>query len=67
MRYLGMITAIFGMIFLAQCSNAQKKENETMEHKNNPYYSRTDTTHLNVSDEEWKKILPKEVYNNPRR
>jgi len=28
----------------------------------NPYYSRTDTTHLNVSDEEWKKILPDSVY-----
>jgi len=31
-------------------------------HKNNPYYSRTDTTHLNVSDAEWKKILPADVY-----
>jgi peptide-methionine (R)-S-oxide reductase len=32
------------------------------EHKNNPYYSRTDTNHLHVSDAEWKKILPKDVY-----
>jgi peptide-methionine (R)-S-oxide reductase len=32
----------------------------------NPYYSRTDTTHLNVSNEEWKKILPKEVYHIAR-
>lgn len=62
MRYLSIITAIFGMIFLAQCTSAQKKEDVPMEHKNNPYYSRTDTTHLNVSDAEWKKILPKEVY-----
>lgn len=31
-------------------------------HKNNPYYSRMDTTSLNVSDEEWKKILPPDVY-----
>ncbi|MBA3828680.1 MAG: peptide-methionine (R)-S-oxide reductase MsrB [Taibaiella sp.] len=36
------------------------------EHKNNPHYSRTDTTHLKVSDEEWKKILPKDVYNIAR-
>lgn len=28
----------------------------------NPYYSRTDTTHLNVSNEEWKKILPPDLY-----
>jgi methionine-R-sulfoxide reductase len=28
----------------------------------NPYYSRVDTTRLSVSDEEWKKILPVEVY-----
>jgi len=57
-------------LFLQQC--AQKKidltkhpEQKTMEdntHKNNPYYSRTDKTKLSVSNEEWKKILPAEVY-----
>ncbi len=31
-------------------------------HKDNPYYSRTDTTHLNVSNAEWKRILPADVY-----
>lgn len=36
------------------------------DHNNNPYYSRTDTTHLQVSNSEWKKILPKEVYNIAR-
>jgi peptide-methionine (R)-S-oxide reductase len=30
--------------------------------KSNPYYSRTDTTRLHVSDAEWKKILPPDVY-----
>lgn len=35
-------------------------------HKDNPHYSRTDTTHLNVNNAEWKKILPKEVYNIAR-
>lgn len=30
--------------------------------KNNPYYSRTDTAKLNVSNEEWKKILPPDLY-----
>lgn len=28
----------------------------------NPYYSRTDTTKLNVPNSEWKKILPADVY-----
>lgn len=33
-----------------------------MENMINPYYSRTDTTRLNVSDDEWKRILPDELY-----
>lgn len=28
----------------------------------NPYYSRTDTTKLNVSDSDWKKVLSDDVY-----
>lgn len=28
----------------------------------NPYYSRTDTTKLHLTDAEWKKILPRELY-----
>ncbi|UGU18401.1 peptide-methionine (R)-S-oxide reductase MsrB [Sinomicrobium kalidii] len=35
-------------------------------HKNNPYYSRTDTTHLDVSDAKWKKILSPELYHVAR-
>ena len=34
--------------------------------KNNPYYSRTETNHLQVSNAEWKKILPSEVYHIAR-
>ena len=30
--------------------------------KSNPYYSRTDTTKLHVSNAEWKKVLPADVY-----
>jgi peptide-methionine (R)-S-oxide reductase len=42
----------------------QSTENQMTitEHKNNPYYSRTDTTKLQVSDAEWKKVLPENVY-----
>lgn len=66
MRFLFIILAVSGMIFLSQCTSAQKKENTSMEYKNNPYYSRTDTAQLNVTDEEWKKILPQEVYHIAR-
>ncbi len=45
-----------------------KKENQSDKNMNtsskpiNPYYSHTDTTKLNLSDAEWKKILPKDLY-----
>jgi len=65
-----LVFLILMTLFLKQC--AQKKvdltkqpQQKTMEdntHTNNPYYSRTDKTKLNVSNEEWKKILPAEVY-----
>ncbi|MEI6950445.1 peptide-methionine (R)-S-oxide reductase MsrB [Paraflavisolibacter sp. H34] len=35
--------------------------------KNNPYYSNTDTSAVNISEDEWKKILPKEVYQIARQ
>ena len=54
------------LTFLQMCSQTQKpikiipmENNET---KINPHYSRTDTTKLNVSNEEWKKILLPDVY-----
>jgi peptide-methionine (R)-S-oxide reductase len=33
---------------------------------NNPYYSRTSSSHLEVSNDEWKKILPADVYHIAR-
>src|SRR3569833_2949100 len=35
-------------------------------HAKNPYYSRTDTKKLNVSNAEWKKILPPALYATAR-
>jgi len=32
------------------------------QHPSNPYYSRTDTTKLNISNAEWKKVLPDSIY-----
>ncbi|MDZ4748822.1 MAG: peptide-methionine (R)-S-oxide reductase MsrB [Saprospiraceae bacterium] len=42
--------------------NGQRHEIKSDDHGQNPYYSRTDTTKLNVSDAEWKKILSEDVY-----
>ena len=42
-----------------------KMETTTMDdpkHPDNPYYSRTDTSVLNVPDSVWEKILPEDVY-----
>jgi peptide-methionine (R)-S-oxide reductase len=54
---------------LASCrsdsqSNNSLNQNTMAEstHEGNPYYSRTDTTPLNLSDDEWKKVLPEDVY-----
>lgn len=61
----------FSMFFLCACG--QKKatpENKMPANVNknviakpgNPYYSNTDTKKLNVSDAEWEKVLPPDVY-----
>ncbi len=56
----------------AQTTNKQKNPEKTqvMENENskpnNPYYSRTDTKKLNVSDAEWKKVLPEDLYATAR-
>ena len=67
MRTLTLITIALGTLFFASCGNSTKPTNETIpDHKNNPYYSRTDTTHLHVSDADWKRILPSDVYDIAR-
>lgn len=62
-----MRTTILALLCIStiftQCSNAQKKQTVMNEdHKSNPHYSRTDTTHLDVPNADWRKILSKEVY-----
>ena len=50
---------------LQQCSYSQSspaKETIIMDKTNNPAYSRSDSTKVNLSDEEWKKVLPQDIY-----
>ena len=39
-------------------NNESKMSNPT----NNPYYSRTDTNKLNLTNEQWKAVLPDSIY-----
>jgi peptide-methionine (R)-S-oxide reductase len=58
-----MTALIMAVLSMMSCNSASKADSmkDTQQTKN-PYYSRTDTKKLNVSDDEWKKILPKDVY-----
>ncbi len=60
------VIPILLLTFLQMCSQTQKPVKSTpmenTEAKNNPYYSRTDRTKLNVSNDEWKKILSPDLY-----
>lgn len=61
MRRLHIIAAVCCILLFAQCTDAQN--NKVMNnHSQNPYYSRTDTAPLQVTNAEWKKVLPADVY-----
>lgn len=53
---------LFPLLFALSCATSSGK----MSDANNPYYSRTDTAELHVSNAEWKKILPSDVYDIAR-
>jgi methionine-R-sulfoxide reductase len=71
-----LLCVVFMMLIFFGCSkgtvikNNEGKLNEIKNNKQmndtskvkNPYYSNTDTNKLNVTDSEWKKILPDSVY-----
>jgi len=56
------VIVITSLLLFAGQSRAQGRAVTAQSHTANPYYSRTDTTTLHVSNAEWKKILPKELY-----
>lgn len=66
LHYL-MLLPLFILSACGQSGNKQTaKKTMTMENvinkPENPYYSNTDTTKLVLSDAEWKKILPEDLY-----
>lgn len=66
MSRTSFITIMCCLILFNNCSYSQKNESIMSEHKSNPYYSRTDTTQLNISNQIWKKILPSNIYDIAR-
>lgn len=64
--YLGicLLATLLQQCSYSQSANQPKKTimNTPKKDTANPVYSRTDTSKVNISNEEWKKILPDEVY-----
>jgi hypothetical protein len=61
-----LLLPLFVLQACGQNKEAKNSENISVEtmpsHPKNPYYSHTDTKKLNLTDAEWKKILPEDVY-----
>src|SRR5882757_3907067 len=62
------IVIILLAVSLCQCNNNSTNNSAYMDSlkKNNPVYSNTDTAKVKLSEEEWKKVLPKNVYSIAR-
>ena len=61
---------LFGMLSGISCSYSQTKKENGMEDRNNakhPAYSHTDTSKVDVSNDQWKKVLSPEVYSVARQ
>jgi len=63
MKSIIVTTCLVMLSFILMQTGAEQRNSKIPEGKmHNPYYSRTDTTHLKVSNSEWKKILPSDLY-----
>jgi peptide methionine sulfoxide reductase msrA/msrB len=69
-RFLSLLFML-PLFILQACGQNTKKQTNTENYSSmenpiskpgNPYYSNTDTTKLNLTDAEWKKVLPPDVY-----
>ena len=63
-------STVFFAIISAGCADSSVKQNKTTHmdssKKDNLVYSNTDSGKVNISNDEWKKILPADVYNIAR-
>ena len=66
MFHSGPSLLVVMIMFVACGGNSQQSPPNIMSNASNPYYSRSDTTGLNVSNAEWKRVLPDSVYHIAR-
>ncbi len=59
---LSFVIATSGCVSSQENSDRSLSPDPTMADQKNPYYSRTDTNALYVSETEWKRVLPDSVY-----
>ncbi|MBS1666874.1 MAG: peptide-methionine (R)-S-oxide reductase MsrB [Bacteroidetes bacterium] len=64
---------VFLGLMMQSCTYSQSSSNKdvntmdnTVKKENNPVYSHHDTSKVEISDQEWQKLLPKDVYNVAR-
>ena len=66
MKKTALIVLFSVLVLQASCQNKsnQKEKNMNIEQtdKSNSYYSLTDTSKIDISDAEWKKVLSPDVY-----
>jgi peptide-methionine (R)-S-oxide reductase len=67
MKQLIFLLIILSVAFISCFSNSNQSKKESMEkNENNPVYSHSDSTKVSLSDAEWQKVLPKDVYDIAR-
>ena len=59
--------SIITVFVVLNCQNKPETAMTATQRPENPYYSRTDTTVLNLPDSVWRKVLPDSVYEVARR
>lgn len=65
MKKVLMIIAVAQLTLVscgAQTTQSKEKKNTMSEEKKSPVYSKTDSSKVTMTDEEWKKVLPSDVY-----
>lgn len=65
MKQLLMMLVLVQLTFVscdAQSTQSKEKKKTMSEEKKNPVYSKNDSSKVNLSEDEWKKILPSDVY-----
>jgi peptide-methionine (R)-S-oxide reductase len=56
------LALVLSTLLWQSCFTQTNQKNMNDNQKNNPVYSKTDSSKVVMKDEEWKKILPSDVY-----